>query len=377
MAGQLVSVRACKFDAEGLPLPPSPTALAERQLYVTDTHGNAFVHRIAPSAPGRAATKDTATNELVQKLQLLSKAEVQAARVLRAQQVQACAAEIPCMGCRGIVEGLLQQLSSAAAGGATTGSTKLGLFTVTADRSVQIHESVFNDPAVLTDVLNQAGAEDNEIWTTGRHSGKAQQRGKRCPLHCLKPRAVGTWSEIWQSMDEDCQVFLLRSLSAIKFEDALHVYLRKHKFCSHCRSVVLDAFDMLLGSQGLPADYRDDDHEETAGLDPEIVHAERMFDKLKYIDGRVVIPSDREYIENLLDRAEQKSRGDKVSHHVKAGSMGQDEVLTCLGSYLWNELQQLWRQMLSNERSWNLLQIAIAKALKKTFDMKVSEKEGK
>ena len=101
-----------------------------------------------------------------------------------------------------------------------------------------------------------------------------------------------------------------------------------------------------------------------------------MFDKLKYEDGRVVIPADTEYIENLLDRAEQKSRGDKISHHVKAGSMGQDEVLTCLGSCLWEELQHLWRQMLSNERSWNLLQLAVAKALKKAFDMKVSEKEG-
>jgi hypothetical protein len=135
---------------------------------------------------------------------------------------------------------------------------------------------------------------------------------------------------------------------------------------------------MLIGSDGSCNSIfvADDQHLDGEYPDPEIARAERMFEKLQYVDGRVVIPADLEYIEALLDRAEQKSRGDKVSHHVAPGSMGQDEVLACLGSCLWEELQHLYRQMLSNQRSWILLQHSITKALRKTFEMKVNEREG-
>lgn len=146
------------------------------------------------------------------------------------------------MGCRGAVEALLKQLAD----GSGSAAARVGLFSVAMDRSVTMQNALFSDPALLSDVLHQGASEETEMWVTGRTSSKAQ-RTKRCPLHSLKPRAVGPWSEIWQFMNTDCQTFLLAGLNAAQFEEALQIYLRKHKFCSHCRSVVLDAFDMLIG----------------------------------------------------------------------------------------------------------------------------------
>ena len=98
LSGRLVAVQSCEHDAEGQSLPPTQ-ALSEKQLHVFDTRGNAFVHEIVPGVAAAesaaAATNRAGTNELGQKLKLLSSAEIQASHVISADEIHACAAEIP------------------------------------------------------------------------------------------------------------------------------------------------------------------------------------------------------------------------------------------------------------------------------------------
>ena len=316
-----------------------------------------------------------------QKWTLLGRDELTKACQITLEDVRRQCADIPCMGCRSAIESLLTQLA------ARPNGTQLGPFSVLEERVVKLRGDIASDPDQACESLLGCRHAETDAWIS--KSKTAQKGNRRCPLHSLKPRPVGAWIDVWLVMSEDCHRAMLSALTAETFEDALQAYLRKHKFCSHCRSVVLEAYDMLILDRHSSrtgdghSDESDEDghgHSDEDGLDvspdADIAHAERMFKKLSYVDGRIVIPNDSTYVQELLDRAERSMRGEEQSHHVKQGSLGQDEVLSCLGGCLYEELQSLWRQMVNNERSWCMLQHVVSSATLTNVEVKVDEKTG-
>lgn len=316
-----------------------------------------------------------------QKWSLLGQGELTKACQITLEDVRRQCADIPCMGCRSAIESLLTQLA------ARPNGTQLGPFSVLEERVVKLRGDIASNPEKACEAILGCRHTETEAWIT--KSKTAQKANRRCPLHSLKPRPVGAWIDVWLVMSDDCHRAMLSALTAETFEDALQAYLRKHKFCSHCRSVVLEAYDMLIldrhssrSGDGLSDESDEDGHghsdEDDLDVSPDadIAHAERMFKKLSYVDGRIVIPNDSTYVQELLDRAERSMRGEEQSHHVKQGSLGQDEVLSCLGGCLYEELQSLWRQMVNNERSWCMLQHVVSSATLTNVEVKVDEKTG-
>ena len=307
------------------------------------------------------AGPDRAARVFPQKWSLLGREELTKACLTSLEDVRRHCADIPCMGCRSAIESLLTQLA------ARPNGTSIGPFSVLEERVVKLRGDIASNPEAACEALLGCRHAEMDSWIT--KSKSAQKGNRRCPLHSLKPRPVGAWVDVWLLMSDECHRVVLSALTAETFEDALQAYLRKHKFCSHCRSVVLEAYDMLIldrhssrTADGLSDESDEDGHGHSDEEDMEtsaeadIAHAERMFKKLSYVDGRIVIPNDSTYVQELLDRAERSMRGEEQSHHVKQGSLGQDEVLSCLGGCLYEELQNLWRQMVNNERSWCMLQ---------------------
>ena len=315
-----------------------------------------------------------------QKWSLLPREELTKACLISLEDVRRQCADIPCMGCRSAIESLLTQLA------ARPNGTSIGPFTVLEERVLKLRGDLASSPEAACEALLGCRHADMDSWIT--KSKSAQKGNRRCPLHSLKPRPVGAWIDVWLLMSDECHRVVLSALTAETFEDALQAYLRKHKFCSHCRSVVLEAYDMLIldrhssrTGDGLSDESDEDGHghdeeDMEASPDADIAHAERMFKKLSYVDGRIVIPNDSTYVQELLDRAERSMRGEEQSHHVKQGSLGQDEVLSCLGGCLYEELQNLWRQMVNNERSWCMLQHVVSSAVLQNVEVKVDEKTG-
>eukprot|EP01045_Picozoa_sp_COSAG04_P016210 COSAG04_NODE_1336_length_7177_cov_9.968776_3_plen_540_part_00 len=313
-----------------------------------------------------------------QKWGALTREELTKACQISLEDLRRHCAEIPCMGCRSAIEALLTQLA------ARPSNADIGPFAVLANRVVKLRGELLADSDKACSALLRCRNADLDAWIT---KSKAQHKGnKRCPLHSLKPRPVGAWIDVWLLMSDDCHRVMLTALTAERFEDALQAYLRKHKFCSHCRSVVLEAYDMLiLDRHATRGELSDEDsadeahgHSDDDALadTDDIAHAERLFKKLSYVNGRIVIPNDATYVQELLDRAERSMRGEQQSQHVKQGSLGQDEVLSCLGGCLWEELQNLWRQMVNNERSWCMLQHVASMATLTHIDVSVDEKVG-
>ena len=338
---------------------------------------SSFISQLSLATPSRS---DRASGGVIgaQKWGALTREELTKACQISLEDLRRHCAEIPCMGCRSAIEALLTQLA------ARPSNADIGPFAVLANRVVKLRDELLADSDKACSALLRCRNADLDAWIT---KSKAQHKGnKRCPLHSLKPRPVGAWIDVWLLMSDDCHRVMLTALTAERFEDALQAYLRKHKFCSHCRSVVLEAYDMLiLDRHATRGELSDEDsadeahgHSDDDALadTDDIAHAERLFKKLSYVNGRIVIPNDATYVQELLDRAERSMRGEQQSQHVKQGSLGQDEVLSCLGGCLWEELQNLWRQMVNNERSWCMLQHVASMATLTHIDVSVDEKVG-
>ena len=354
-----------------------PLAPPRASSFFAPSRRSSFISQLSLATPSRS---DRASGGVIgaQKWGALTREELTKACQISLEDLRRHCAEIPCMGCRSAIEALLTQLA------ARPSNADIGPFAVLANRVVKLRGELLADSDKACSALLRCRNADLDAWIT---KSKAQHKGnKRCPLHSLKPRPVGAWIDVWLLMSDDCHRVMLTALTAERFEDALQAYLRKHKFCSHCRSVVLEAYDMLiLDRHATRGELSDEDsadeahgHSDDDALadTDDIAHAERLFKKLSYVNGRIVIPNDATYVQELLDRAERSMRGEQQSQHVKQGSLGQDEVLSCLGGCLWEELQNLWRQMVNNERSWCMLQHVASMATLTHIDVSVDEKVG-
>lgn len=58
---------------------------------------------------------------------------------------------------------------------------------------------------------------------------------------------------------------------------------------------------------------------------------------------------------NLISRAEPEIQGSRRERHAKSLDIAQEEILTCLGIYLFERFDKIYRIMKSEEQAWQYL----------------------
>jgi hypothetical protein len=92
--------------------------------------------------------------------------------------------------------------------------------------------------------------------------------------------------------------------------------------------------------------------------------AQRMFDRLQFLRGRIVIPNKLEFVKHLISRIECTQSKDE--RH------GYGQVLSCLGGCLRTGLNNMLRDMVENERTWCMAQHVLAKTIIEAVMIKVA-----
>ncbi|XP_066018168.1 gametogenetin-binding protein 2-like isoform X2 [Pocillopora verrucosa] len=145
--------------------------------------------------------------------------------------------------------------------------------------------------------------------------------------------------------------------------DTLENYLRKHRFCTECKSKVLRAYSILVGDLDGPSEKG---------------YCATLYDGLKSCpqDRHAHVLCDTDYIAHLIGQAEPELAGGRRERHAKTLDIAQEELLTCLGIHLWERLHRLWQKLRAEEQTWQMLFYLGVEALRKSFEVAVEEKQG-
>ena len=94
-----------------------------------------------------------------------------------------------------------------------------------------------------------------------------------------------------------------------------------------------------------------------------------LFDNLKIINNKYIqIKNDKTYITHLITLAEPEIHGSNREIHAKSIETAQEEVLTCIGIYLYDRFHRVYQIMKSEEQTWQLIFYIGIKHLKKCFE---------
>ncbi len=72
-------------------------------------------------------------------------------------------------------------------------------------------------------------------------------------------------------------------------------------------------------------------------------------------DKHIHIQADREFIGGLISRAELEIEDSRRERHAKTLDIAQEEILTCIGIYLYERLDKIYRIIKSEEQTWQLV----------------------
>lgn len=294
-------------------------------------------------------------SQFVKKYSCLTNAEMTNALMVRQKDLfSLLAVSVPCVGCRRSVERLYNQLWQ-------SGQPALEPLTICASGVLTLSDSFLVDAKLIYALFYIHGTHLNDVVDTIPKS----KRNKRCILHSLEThkaaRASG-WMDVWDLLSQECrdEVVLIDSDSLL---DTLETYLRKHRFCSECKSKVLKAYSILAG--------------DTDG-DSEKGYCATLYEGLKSCpkDRHIHVVCDTDFIAHLIGRAEPELAGGRRERHARTIDIAQEEVLTCLGIHLWERLHRLWQKLRAEEQTWQILFYLGVEALRKRFETAVEEKQG-
>jgi len=261
---------------------------------------------------------------------------------------------VPCVGCRRSVERLYTQLWESC-------QPAIEPLIITAAGVLTVSENFLVDPKLIYALFYIHGSHLNDVVDTIPKS----KRNRRCILHSLethKARASGSWMDVWDLLSQECrdEVVLIDSDSLL---DTLENYLRKHRFCSECKSKVLRAYSILAGD---------------VDGDAEKGYCAALYEGLKSCpkDRHIHVVCDTDFIAHLIGRAEPELAGGRRERHARTIDIAQEEVLTCLGIHLWERLHRLWQKLRAEEQTWQMLFYLGIEALRKRFETAVEEKQG-
>lgn len=289
------------------------------------------------------------------RFQCLSSDDLAVATMVRKKDVFSfLSLSVPCVGCRRSMERLYNQLVK-------SGQPALEPLRITNSGILTIEGPFLQDPKLVYALFYIHGSRLNEMV----ESIPKCRRNRRCPLHSLethKSRPSGSWIDVWDLLSQECrdEVVLIDSDALL---DTLENYLRKHRFCTECKSKVLRAYSILAGDLDGPSEKG---------------YCATLYDGLKSCpqERHVHVLCDTDYIAHLIGRAEPELAGGRRERHAKTLDIAQEEVLTCLGIHLWERLHRLWQKLRAEEQTWQMLFYLGIDALRKSFEVAVEEKQG-
>ncbi|CAM9336236.1 unnamed protein product, partial [Lampetra planeri] len=264
---------------------------------------------------------------------------------------------VPCVGCRRSVERLFSHLVE-------SGTPALEPLTVNPSGVLSVSKACLADIKKLYSLFYVHGSKLNDVIDAIPKSKK----NKRCQLHSLdihKPKPLGgSWMDVWELMSQECRDEVVVIDSACLLE-TLETYLRKHRFCTDCKSKVLRAYNILVGE-----------------LD---CSKEKGYCAALY-EGLCCCPQERhihvccetDFVAHLLARAQPEFAGgyEYRERHAKTIDVAQEEVLTCLGIHLYERLHKIWQKLRAEEQTWQILLHLGIDMLRKSFEMAVEKMQG-
>lgn len=170
------------------------------------------------------------------------------------------------------------------------------------------------------------------------------------------------WMDVWDLLSQECRDEVVL-IDADLLLETLENYLRKHRFCSECKSKVLRAYNILTGDiEG----------------DGEKGYCANLYEGLKSCpkERHIHVLCDTDFIAHLIDRAEPELTGGRRERHARTIEIAQEEVLTCLGIHLWERLHRLWQKLRAEEQTWQMLFYLGVEALRKNFEVAIEDKQG-
>lgn len=264
---------------------------------------------------------------------------------------------VPCVGCRRSVERLFSHIVESK-------NPALEPLSMKSTGMLSVKQSCLSDVKKLYTLFYVHGTKLNDLIDAIPISKK----NKRCQLHSLdthKPKPLGgSWMDILEVMSQECknEVVVIDGASLL---ETLEAYLKKHRFCTDCKNKVLRAYNILVGEV---------DSSKEKG------YCAALYEGLCYCadEGHVHVFCQTEFLAHLLDRAEPEFSGgyERRERHAKTIDVAQEEVLTCVGIFLYERLHKIWQKLRAEEQTWQILFHLGIDALRKSFEMAVEKLEG-
>ncbi|XP_060075990.1 gametogenetin-binding protein 2-like [Ylistrum balloti] len=300
--------------------------------------------------------KQKELEHFVQRFSALSKDEIAVEMMVSSKNIMNLLTHlVPCVGCRRSVERMFHQLVDSQ-------HPALEPLIVTQRAELSINRDNLFDPRALYALFNIHRAKLSSIM----ESIPKSKKNKRCNLHSLdthKPRTTGSWIEIWDLLAQECREEVVL-IDADSLSDTLEAYLRKHRFCSECKSKVQRAYNILV---------------EDLDCSKEVGYCAALYEGLRCCphERHIHMLCDTDFIAHLIGRAEPElAGGSRRDRHAKTLDIAQEEVLTCLGIHVYDRLHRIWQKLKAEEQTWQILFYLGVDALKKSFEMALERKQG-
>ncbi|CAF0955399.1 unnamed protein product, partial [Didymodactylos carnosus] len=297
--------------------------------------------------------KPKSYDTFLQRYQTLTHDEILETFCVPSSQLHSVVANsVTCIGCRKSIENFLKSIIQYR-------HPALEPLCVTEQGTLTLKETYCLDPQNIYTLLYVNGSKLN----TFIDSIPKSKKNRRCYIHSLdKSRSINDWQEIWERMSQECreEAILVDTDGLL---DTLENYLGKHKFCSECKTKVLRAYDILVDNV---------DHTGEKGFCP------ALYDGLRCCphDKHIHVQAEKVFVGTLILRAEQEIQGSRRERHAKTLDIAQEEILTCVGIYLYERFHKICQTMRSEEQTWQLLCYIGIDCLRRSFEVAVERKQG-
>ncbi|CAF0813643.1 unnamed protein product [Didymodactylos carnosus] len=330
------------FDTRQIPISLDDTLIMKLQFY----------DYCFPCDPTRY-TKLKSFDTFLRRYQTLTHDEIFETLCVSSSQLHnAVTNSVACIGCRKSIENFLKSLMEYR-------HPALEPLSVTQQGTLTLEKTYCSDPQNIYTLLYVNGSKLN----TFIDSIPKSKKNRRCFIHSLdKSRSINDWQEVWERMSQECreEAILVDSDGLL---DTLENYLRKHKFCSECKTKVLRAYDILVNNV---------DHTREKGF------CSALYDGLRCCshDKHIHVQAEKGFVGSLILRAEQEIQESRRERHAKTLDIAQEEILTCLGFYLYERFHKISQTMRSEEQTWQLLFYIGIDCLRRNFEIAVERKQG-
>lgn len=293
--------------------------------------------------------------DFVRKMSLLNEEELShSLEVSRSEILKVLNQAVPCVGCRRSVERLYYQLFK-------YGHPTLDPLVINKDGIITIREDKQNSPQFLCNLFHGHSTRLNHVVDSQPRRNK---KSHRCLLHSLDTQrsrpVTPAWRDVWECMRLDCKKKVC-TIEEASLHTTLETYLRKHRFCSECRTKVLKAYSLLI--------------EEPKCTDKGYV--KQLYNGITHCKSKHIhLNPETEVIPKLISRAEPELLGSRRERHAKTLEIAQEEVLTCIGICMYERLHRIYMRMREEECTCQVFAAVAIDALWRSFETAVEHKQG-